>query len=157
MTRPSKTDKDLVQFCSRTICFDVRDETLHVATRDFELLELGQNPKPNSARLAMSVEFEAGISDEEALGALRLIVEHLEEYGLPETILKMPREHAALGLEIQRLTEEISADLEKLSPDLRAWGASLLTRLAEPAPHLRLVAERSRVGEEVADEDNHNE
>jgi hypothetical protein len=158
MTVAKKSAEDLVQFCSRTICYHVRDDALYVTVKDFEVRELGQDPNPvDSARPTTSVEFDAGISEEEALDALRLIVEDIEENGLPETIRKMPREHAALGLEIQRLTEELGADVEKLPPELRDWGLSLLTRLGEPAPHLRLVSDRSRGGEEAADEGNDHE
>ena len=152
MTPGDKTD--LVQFCSKTICFDVRNDTLYLATRDFEVLELEQNPNPNSARPATSVEFDAGISEEEALDALRLIAEDIEENGLPETIRKMSRAAAAVGMEVQKRTEELCADVEKLPPELRDWCVSVLTRWAEPAPHLRLVSDRSRGGEEAADEDN---
>lgn len=155
MTPGDKTD--LVQFCSKTICFDVRDNKLYVATRDFEVRELEQNQNPNSARPATSVEFDARISEEEALDALRLIAEDIEENGLPETIRQMSREAAATGMEVQKLTEELCADVEELPPELRDWGLSLLTRLAEPAPHLRLVSDRSRGGEEAADEGNEHE
>jgi hypothetical protein len=124
--------QDDVQFCSRTICFDVRDDTLYVGTQDFEVLELGQNPYPDSAPPATSVEFDAGISKQDALDALRLITEHLEKNGLPETTCKVTREDAALVTKIQRDTSELSADLEKLPPHLRDWFSSLLTHLGEP-------------------------
>jgi hypothetical protein len=127
-----KKQQDDVQLCSRTICCDVRDDTLYVGTKDFEVLELGQNPYSDSARPATSVEFDAGISKEDALDALRLITEHLEENGLPETVRKMPRAGAALAMKIQRDTSELSADLDKLPPELRDWSLSLLTHLGEP-------------------------
>ena len=58
-------------------------------------------------------------------------------------------------MEAQQLTEKLCAVVEELPPDLRDWCGSVLTRWAEPAPHLRLVSDRSRGnGEVAADEGN---
>jgi hypothetical protein len=148
-------NRDDVQLCSRTICFDVRDDDLYVTTKDFEVLELGHDAYPDGAGPAVSVEFEAGISQQDALDALRLITEQLEKHGLPETIRKLPRADAMLCLKVQQLTSELSADLEKLPADLRAWCSSLLTHLREPGVGTYLDKLAKDLGvPEVANEDN---
>ena len=77
-----------VQFFARTIVAAVRDGTLVMGVADFSRTPL------TAARARTSVEFEAGISREEAMAALTALLKEIDTNGLPETSCLIDREHA---------------------------------------------------------------
>jgi hypothetical protein len=77
-----------VQFFARTIVAEVRDGTLEIGVANFSRTPI------IAARARTSVEFEAGISREEAMAALTALLKEIETNGLPETSCLINREHA---------------------------------------------------------------
>ena len=77
-----------VQFFARTIVAEAQSGTLKMGVADFS------RTRVIAARARTSVEFEAGISREDAMAALTALLKEIETHGLPETSLSIDREHA---------------------------------------------------------------
>jgi hypothetical protein len=134
---PNKRSQDRVQLCASTVCFRIRNGVLHKGTTDFEVLELGQNP--NAVDFTQSdvlVNFDARISNEDALAALQRVKAEIEKNGLPETTRDVVREYAASLMQLQRNYRELLAELEKLPKDLRD---EALEHFERPVPRISLV------------------
>jgi hypothetical protein len=138
---PKKRNQDLVQLCASTVCFRIRDGVLHKGTTNFEVLELGQDPNAvdsasASAEADVLVNFDAGISKEDALAALQRVKAEIEKNGLPETTRNVLTEYADSLMQLQQNYRELSAELEKLPEDLRNVA---LDHLERPVPRISLV------------------
>ena len=77
-----------VQFHARTIVAEVQNGVLKIGVTDFSSTPI------IAARPRTSVEFEAGMSREEAMAALMALLKEIEVKGLPETCCSIDREHA---------------------------------------------------------------
>jgi hypothetical protein len=134
---PNKRSSDLVQLCASTVCFRIRNGVLHKGTTDFEVLELGQSPNAgDSAQADVLVNFDARISNEDALAALQRVKAEIEKNGLPETTRNVLREYADSLMQLQQNYRELSAELEKLPEELRNVA---LDHLERPVPRISLV------------------
>ena len=76
------------EFHARTIVAKIQRGELMLGVTNFSSTPI------TAAHARTWVEFEAGISREEAVAALTALVEVIEAYGLPDTCLSMPHEHA---------------------------------------------------------------
>ena len=77
-----------VRFFARTIVAEAQNGTLKMGVTDFSRTPI------IAARARTSVEFEAGVSREEAMAGLTALLKEIETRGLPETSLSIHREHA---------------------------------------------------------------
>jgi len=76
------------QFFARTIVAEVQNGTLKMGVADFSRTPI------IAARPRTSVEFETGITREDAIAALRALLKEIETHGLPETSLSVDRKYA---------------------------------------------------------------
>jgi hypothetical protein len=77
-----------VKFFARTIVAAAQQGTLKMGVTDFSRARI------IAPRARTSVEFEAGISREDAIAALTALLNEIEAHGLPETSLSIDRKHA---------------------------------------------------------------
>jgi hypothetical protein len=76
------------QFFARTIVAEVQNGTLKMGVADFSRTPI------IAARPRTSVEFETGITREDAMAALTSLLEVIEAHGLPETSFSIDRKDA---------------------------------------------------------------
>jgi hypothetical protein len=76
-----------VQFYAQTIVAKIQLGKLMLGVADFSRTPI------TAARARISVEFEAGISREEAMAGLTALLKEIEAHGLPKTSLSIHPEH----------------------------------------------------------------
>lgn len=89
-----------VKFHAQTIVAKIQLGKLVLGVADFSRTGI------TAARARTSVEFEAGISREEAMAGLTALLKEIEAHGLPETSLSVHSEHAR---KFDRMLEHFAA------------------------------------------------
>lgn len=75
---------------------------------------------PNDEALRVCIELDSGISEDDAISALRRALEMVESGGLPETFVRMQRKHALLLEQVQYEIAQFQTLLDALPPDIAA-------------------------------------
>jgi hypothetical protein len=88
MMERKMTENSKVKFHAQTIVAKIQLGKLMLGVADFSRTPI------TAARARTSVEFEAGISREEAMAGLTALLKEIEAHGLPETSLSIHSEHA---------------------------------------------------------------
>jgi hypothetical protein len=130
-----------VQFFARTIVAEAQNGTVKMGVADFS------RTRVIAARARTSVEFEAGISREDAMAALRALLKEIETHGLPETSLSIGREHARKFVQMLRRFATAKHHYDGLSSkDQQRWRERrALETQRQDGPSLPLAAELFRV------------
>ena len=90
-----------VEFHARTIVAKIQRGELMLGVTDFSRTPI------TAAQARTSVEFEAGISREEAMAVLTALLKVIEAHGLPKTCLLMPHEDAR---NFERMLKQFGAE-----------------------------------------------
>jgi len=99
-----------VSFHDRTIVGRFQNGKLAVGVADFSRTPIV------AARPRTRVEFEVGISREEAIAALTAVCEEIEINGLPETVCSIDGKHAKRFDRMLRVLANMAHDYANLSP-----------------------------------------
>ena len=114
---------ELVDVVARTISYYVDAKQFCVLKSDFEILEPGQQqPTEWYAR----VDFSANISKADAVAALKMMMDEIENAGLPATVRQIDRRGADMIISCQKGFAEASAIYETLPPALQAKADRIL-------------------------------
>jgi hypothetical protein len=97
-----------VEFHARAIFAEVQNGTLSIGVSDFSRTQIV------AARPRTFVEFEAGISRDEAIAALQAIQHKIEADGLPDTCWSMERKQAKLFRKITKELARIERNYDRL-------------------------------------------
>ena len=123
-----------VEFHARTIFAEVQNGTLTIGVSDFSRTQI------IAARPRTFVEFEAGISRDEAIAALKAVQHKIEVDGLPDICWSMDRKQAKLFTKIEKEWARLERNYDRL--DSRAQ-----QRLREIQALLKQRAELSDVSD----------
>ncbi len=99
-----------VQFHARTIVAEVQNGSLRMSITDFSRTPI------IAARPRTSVEFEAGMSREEAMAALMALLKEIEVQGLPETSFSIDRKHAKKFEAMLKNFASVEREYDRLNP-----------------------------------------
>ena len=121
---------------AQTICFDVRATPWTSPRRTSRCSNLSRTPNRRSRSTRHVVELDAGISQEEALDALRLIVEHIEKTACRRRSVKCRGTGRGGRYGGSKAAPKSFGRCGRAASGARD-SVVLLTRWAEPAPHLR--------------------
>jgi hypothetical protein len=84
----SKRSVESVDVVAHTFVYYVDAKQFCVLKRDFEILEPGQQ---QSTEWYARADFSAGVSKADAVAALKMIIDEIENAGLPATIRRIDR------------------------------------------------------------------
>jgi hypothetical protein len=118
----NKAKSDIVDVRVQTVHYDVIGNELHTSTSGFQIAE-ASDPVPDEASNQshhIAVEFNARVPQAAVIDALRTILERIESRGLPEPVMKTPKQAAAALIKAQRQLTKVWGLLEKAPPELRA-------------------------------------
>ena len=128
---------ELVDVVARTISYYVDAKQFCVLKSDFEILEPGQQqPTEWYAR----VDFSANISKADAVAALKMMMDEIENAGLPATVRQIDRRGADMIIKCQKGFAEASAIYETLPPALQAKADRIFSDRSLQGPPGSLVA-----------------
>jgi hypothetical protein len=99
---------ELVDVVAQSIAYEIRGGRLYVSTHGIEVRDPGSQPhtmEPEDQRIL--VEFDAELTEEDAIFALRTIIEKIERTGLPrEYIVSIKKRNVARFMKLQEKVAE---------------------------------------------------
>ena len=109
-----------IELQAKKIHYEVFKDTLRTQVSGFEIQ--GQQNERNEQSTTASVTFSAGMSGDEAISILRIIMDRIQEHGLPLCSFQATAAEARCLLRCQKDIDTLSARLETVSsPIARAF------------------------------------